>query len=95
MDMIATGRTSSMKKKIKELAEKIKALLAANEAKYSSATPIGRFESEYKTMYPGDSSFTKEEILEGLKLLESYNHIYLFGNYQGKKVFKLQQFNEA
>ena len=40
MDMIATGRSSMMKRKIKELSRRLKDLMAANEATYSYSTSL-------------------------------------------------------
>ena len=40
MDMIATGRSSMMKRKIKELSGRLRDLMAANEATYSRSTTL-------------------------------------------------------
>jgi hypothetical protein len=48
-------------------------------------------------MYPpvGEEKVSREEMLEALTMLQSLNVIYLVRDHRGKRVLKLQQFNES
>jgi hypothetical protein len=88
MDIITTGRSANIKKKLDELAHKLRMFLLSNEAKYRQAVPFDRVVAEFKSVnHEVDSDHT--EFMEAMNLLKSDDLIVLFGQNTSNPQVKL------
>ena len=91
MDIITTGRSSAQRKRVMEISESMKKFIFSNESKYMKITKIDRFMPDFEAMHPLVDA-GREEVLEALKVLESFDILVLF---KDNKHFKLQMSNES
>lgn len=91
MDIITTGRTAATKQRISTIADQVKELMRANQAKYSRSTSVENFLAEYVKHHMEPEKVTVAEMVEALKVLQTEDLLVVFGQNKNNKSFKLQK----
>lgn len=90
LDIITTGRSSSIKSKIRELSEHIKNITEANDTKYRKAVHMEQLIEDLKEVGLM-TSYSREEVKEALKMLQTNDIVAIFGQNKNNPQFKLQR----
>jgi|688.fasta_scaffold413525_2 DNA replication licensing factor MCM4 len=90
LDIISTGRSSSIKSKIRELSDHIQNLIEANDAKYRKAVYMEQLIEDLKEVGLM-TTYSREEIKEALKMLQTNDVVAIFGQNKNNPQFKLQR----
>ena len=89
MDVIVTGKTSSSRMKIKKIKEMAHEIIKANVGMFKKNSTIDSIRGDIERKMEVGEKITDEEMIEGLRILESEGIIVLFGGNRQRPNFRL------